>query len=69
MGRRRKNADIIDEYLEDIRELQKDTGRKKPWQPRGDKIPPNKPHRLKNKYDREKERAWDWRKHIHNGDE
>lgn len=64
MGRRRKRSGKVDEYLQEEPGFLTKDGRKKPWQPRGGQIPPNKVHKPRQRYDRGKERAWDWREHV-----
>lgn len=49
MASRRKLRGKTKEYFEEA-----DKGRKKPWQPRGEQIPPNKTHTPKNSYKRTK---------------
>ena len=49
MGRRNKLRGKTKEYFEEV-----DKGRKKPWQPRGGSIPPNRTHASKDSYKRTK---------------
>lgn len=53
MTSRKKLCGKTKEYFEKV-----DKGRKKPWQPRGGMIPPNKTHIPKDNYKRSK---FDWK--------